>query len=265
MIFKEYSIKGKKNRLTSVGDVSSSRENFYQKKPNNLFFLLKNRYEWMNDHIESNDTVLEVGCGMGLSKEFLRDDIKLILSDIEKHPWTTQAVDALDTKFPNNSLDVVFCSNMIHHLAYPTTFFQEMSRILKPGGKLLIQEINCSILCKIMLRLLQHEGWSFNKNPFSLTEPCNDPEDPWSGNNALPNLLFDNANNFELNNPHWKINERRFSECFIFPLSGGVTAKAKTINLPFWLIEIIKKIDDTLIFIAPNIFALQRKIVLEKI
>jgi len=265
MILKQFSVQGKENRLKNVGNVAASREYFYQQKPNNLFFLLKNRYEWMNEYLKPNDAVLEVGCGMGLSKEFLRKDITLTLSDVENHPWINQVVDALDTKYPQNYFDAVFCSNMIHHLAFPKKFFTEMERILKPGGKLLIQEINCSILCRIMLRILRHEGWSFNKDPFSLHEPANEEGDPWSGNNAIPNLLFDNREKFEAHNPGWKISHHQFSECMIFPLSGGVTAKAKTINLPFWVLKIVDTIDKGLIFISPQLFALQRRIVLEKV
>ncbi|MBI2145822.1 class I SAM-dependent methyltransferase [Candidatus Woesearchaeota archaeon] len=262
--WKEYLPPHAENRLKREGDVVSAREDFYKNKPTNLTFLLEKRYSWMNKHINPGDKVLEVGCGAGFSRDFIRKDAQLILSDIEKHPWVDQVVDALNTKIKSNSVDVVFCSNTIHHVAYPINFFREMERILKPGGRLLIQEMNCSLMTRLMLKILKHEGWSFHRDPYNINQPCNDKDDPWSGNNAVPNLLFDDRVSFEKNIPAFSIKYHKFSEFCIFPLSGGVTAKAKTINLPWNILKVIDTIDSFLIFAAPMVFALQRRIVLEK-
>ncbi len=47
--------------------------------------------------------------------------------------------DAEKTGLPNNSIDVVICSGMLHHLDLSYTFY-ELRRILKPGGKILAVE-----------------------------------------------------------------------------------------------------------------------------
>lgn len=270
--FKKYSIfmfleeynPTKKNLLQNVGDAVIAREYYYKQKPTNLVFLLQKRYDWMNKFIKANDSVLEVGCGMGVAKDFIRKDIHLIITDIESNPWVDQVVDACETKFPDNSFDVVFCSNMVHHLAIPQKFFKEMGRILKPGGYLLIQEIDCSLMCRLILRLCRHEGWSFKTDPFNSNESCNKKDDPWSGNNAIPNLLFDNPQKFEQNFPFFKVQDQKFSEFLIFPLSGGVTAKIKTLSLPVSILKIIDEIDNFLVSLWPGIFALQRRIILIK-
>lgn len=271
MLFKEYHPKTSDNRLKDVTDVAKSRKFYYQNnsaKPENnltnLRFLLKKRYQWMNNYIKPGDKVLELGCGIGVSKDFIRKDAQLILTDVDKHPWVDQVADALDTKFPDKSINVVFCSNVVHHLAFPMKFFKEVNRILKSDGYLLIQEGNCSLMTKIMLRLLRHEGWSYQKDPFNLYKSCNDESDPWSGNNAVPNLLFDNQKRFEEKVPFFKIKKQKFSEFFIFPLSGGVTAKAKTINLPWKILKLVDIFDTALVSVSPKIFALQRRIILKK-
>ena len=269
-VWKEYWPDPEKNRLRSVNDVAAARERYYQEKKEkqekftNVEFLLKKRYTWMNEYLKPGDHVLEVGCGMGVAKDFLRPDIHLVVSDIEKHPWVDLQVDALNTRLPRKSFDAVICSNMIHHTAYPARFFEEMGRILKPQGRLIIQEGNLSLMSKIMLRLLRHEGWSSRRNVFSQDEPCNDPQDPWSGNNAIPNLLFDDPETFQKQFPYFAFQHQAFSEFAIFPLSGGVTAKARTIPLSFSWLKRIDSLDEFLVRTAPRVFALQRRVVLVK-
>ena len=56
----------------------------------------------------------------------------------------------------------------------------------------------------------------------------------------------------------------RFTECTMFPLSGGVTAKAKTIELPTPLLKIVDSIDRFLCRLSPKIFAMGRAVVLRK-
>ncbi|HLD00878.1 MAG TPA: class I SAM-dependent methyltransferase [Candidatus Nanoarchaeia archaeon] len=260
----EYYPKPNTSRLKNVGDVVSSRNYYYHQKPPNLIYLLKNRYMWMNRFINPGDKVLELGCGIGVSKDFLRPDAKIILTDLDKQEWVDQVVDAENIKLEDGTYDAVICSNMIHHLSYPAKFLKEVRRILKPKGRLIIQEVNFSTMCKLMTWILRTEGWSYRVDPFDEQSPCKPVKDPWQGNNAVPNLLFDDKNKFHHKMPFFQIVLDNPSEFMLFPLSGGVTNKAKTINLPESMLKIIERIDNLLIELAPNFFALQRKIVLVK-
>lgn len=42
---------------------------------------------------------------------------------------------AMQLDFPDNSFDVVYASNLLHHLPDPKACIKEMHRVLKPGGK----------------------------------------------------------------------------------------------------------------------------------
>jgi len=54
-------------------------------------------------------------------------------------------------------------------------------------------------------------------------------------------------------------------ESLIFPLSGGVIAETKTINLPNSFLRIVDAFDNILIKCFPNIFALGRKVDIKKV
>jgi ubiquinone/menaquinone biosynthesis C-methylase UbiE len=198
-----YSAAHPENRMKHEGDVARAREHFFSSNSHNLRHLLQSRFSWMNKYIPEDGRGLEVGCGTGISKEFIKAR-EYIISDYAEHPWLDACnVDALNTGFPDTSFDFVVSSNMVHHVPYPVRFFKEMARILKPGGVLLIQEINASLFMRMLLRLMRHEGYSFDVNVFDPDEVCTDPHDLWSANCAIPNLLFDNPGKFHAQVPQF--------------------------------------------------------------
>ena len=189
-----------------------------------------------------------------------------MLTDFTDKPWLdVKAVDALNTPFRDGEFDFIVSSNMIHHVPYPRRFFKEMYRILRPGGFLLVQEINASLMMRFLLRAMRHEGYSFEPDVFDENLVCTDPNDLWSANCAIPNLLFDDVQKFEKSIPEFKIVKRSYSEFFNFANSGGVIAKTRYVPLPVWGLKALKGIDDTLATLMPQVFALQRQIALRKL
>jgi SAM-dependent methyltransferase len=229
-----------------------------------LELLVEKRYAWMNRYIQSDDVGLEIGCGTGVSRRFINAK-RYYLSDVADYDWLDfKYVNALDTPFEDDRFDFVVSSNMVHHLAHPLVLFREMARILKPGGKLLIQEINGSLALRALLHLMRHEGYSYEVDVFDETCVCNDPEDPWSANCVIPNLLWDDEARFELEVPAFKIEHHRYREFSTLMNSGGVIAKTKYIPLPRWAVRLMQGIDTVLATTLPSVFAMQRQIVLEK-
>ena len=245
------------------GDLKSARRRFFEECPTNLYFLLGLRYKWMNNYIGNQKRIFELGCGAGFSKTFIKNN-HLKLTDVSNEDWVDIYVDAMNLPFPDGSVDVLICSHMLHHLAYPMQFFEGASRALRPGGLILISEINTSLLMRFLLRLMRHEGWSYDVNPFDRNEVANDPSDPWSANCAIPEMLFRDEHRFEDNLPQYRVVHNQLTECFIFPLSGGVIARSPTINLPLVLLKMIEKLDRFLIILFPDVFALGRNVVLQK-
>jgi SAM-dependent methyltransferase len=251
------------NRMSREGDVARARADFQTSSTRNLRALLRQRLEWMNDHIKSDDIVVELGCGAGLT-EFFVSGAHLFATDVRPWPWTAACVDALHLPFAPESVDVFLCVNMIHHLATPTTFLDSILTCLRPGGRLLIHEPNPSVMMLLALRLMRHEGWSFAVDAFDPMVPANDPSDPWSGNNAISQLLLGDYDRFQRRFPDFRFIFDRYSEFFLFPLSGGVTAKTSVPQLPAFVLRAAGAIDRLLCKLAPSIFAMGRSIALEK-
>lgn len=266
MFKKTFQPKPGENKMRNVGNVEKAREDYLKHRPNNLFFLLSRRFRWMREYLKNRDRVVEIGCGAGFSRDFLcqNNSCELILTDCDEHSWIDQKVNALNMPFAENSVDAVIANNVIHHIANPMKLLKEICRILKPNGFLIIQEINCSFFMRLVLRAMRHEGYSFQADVFNEEIILSNPNDPWSANCAIPNLLFDDKEKFCSKAPFFKIRQSSFSEFFIFILSGGVVAKVKTIQLPFFVLHFLAFIDFVLIKMFPKIFALQRSIVLQK-
>lgn len=251
------------NRMNSEGNVELARKRFFEEKPNNLWFLLSERFSWMNRFLSGLDSIVELGSGAGFSKTFITNN-NFKTSDVVNRQWIDLKIDALDLQFENDSVDAVVCSHMIHHIASPVRFFNGVSRVLKPGGLIVISDIYTSWLMKLMLRVMRHEGWSYDVKIFSPDSIANDPDDPWSANCAIPELLFKNTEDFEKAFPEFEVIYKKLTECLIFPLSGGVIAKTRTVNLPFFILKFVNLIDSILIYCFPQVFALGIRVVVRK-
>jgi SAM-dependent methyltransferase len=250
------------NRMASEGDLRGARAAFFSLNCNNLHFLLQNRYGWMNRFIERNDTVVEIGAGAGFASQFITG--KLIMAEILPYSWIDLCTDGLNLPFAVDSIDVVICANVLHHFSSPLKFVRELHGSLKPDGRLLLFEPNPSFLFLLALRMMRHEGWSFDVDVFDPAAHANDPGDPWSGNNAVSQLMFRDHRVFQEHVPGFEIVHDKFVECLMFPLSGGVTAKTKTIELPMKVLRIIDWFDRKLCRLSPQIFAMGRALVLRK-
>ena len=254
--------KHEENYMNSEGNLSESRAYFLVKRFNNLDYLLKKRYQWMNQYLKPGMKIVEVGCGGGLSKLYLSEDV--ILTDAVENKWVEKYIDATDMDFEDSSIDIIIASHTIHHFYNPAKFFREVERVLKGGGLLLISEINTSLLMRIILKLMRHEGYSYNVDVFNYQTICNDKDDLWSANCAIPELLFEDEQKFSSFFTGLKIEYQKNTEFLIFPLSGGVVSKTKVLELQSWVLDIFDYIDKFLIALFPKIFSLGRRVVVRK-
>ena len=253
------------NKIEDFGNIKKAIKYYQKGKNKNLYYVLKQRFEWMNKYIKKDDIGLEVGSGAGFSKEFIINK-NLKISDFSDYEHLDyKNVDAHNTKFNNNSFDYIIAAQVLHHIPYPIKFFREMYRILKKDGKLIIHEEYLSVLLQFLLIIMKHEGFDWTKNVWSESVPATNDEDLWSGNNAIPHLVFDDINIFNENLGHYfKIEYEKILHQISYLNSGGVTSRTFYIPLNIFFLNFFDKIYSFLSRPFPKIFALNRCIVLKK-
>jgi SAM-dependent methyltransferase len=90
---------------------------------------------------------LKIGSGAGLLKEIIPD---AITSDILPYTLVDLVMDVAKMPFADRSISSIFMLNALHHLPQTTLFFEEVTRCLVPGGRVLITDQYHWVLSKII-------------------------------------------------------------------------------------------------------------------
>lgn len=75
--------------------------------------------------------------GLDLTPKMIEVAKKKKLKNAEFIVW-----DCEDLPFENNSFDIIVCSQSFHHYPNPQKFFNNVSRVLRPGGKLILRDMH---------------------------------------------------------------------------------------------------------------------------
>lgn len=116
----------------------------------------KNRAEWLKKVISalpSGIRILDAGAGELRNKE-LCNHLIYVSQDfcqyegvgdgkgLQTGAWDTKRIDLVsditEIPEPDNSFDVILCSEVLEHVPEPTKALDEFYRLLKPGGKLIL-------------------------------------------------------------------------------------------------------------------------------
>jgi SAM-dependent methyltransferase len=131
---------------------------------------------------------IEVGAGPSFFKLSAPD---IISTDLIWCPWLDAIADAQQLPFRSNSVANVFGLDMLHHLATPMTFLSEVSRLLAPGGRLVLVEPWITPFSYFVFRFLHQERCDLSETPWLPDEHGASSEKmAFDGNQAIPYLLF---------------------------------------------------------------------------
>jgi SAM-dependent methyltransferase len=112
-------------------------------------------------------TVIDVPAGRGLiSLEFMRRGARVIALDLYPEKIEADVKEKLfvdmNSRFPLEDAvgDIVLCQEGIEHIPNQLALMQELNRILKPGGKLIITSPSLShVRARLSMLLLESEYW----------------------------------------------------------------------------------------------------------
>jgi SAM-dependent methyltransferase len=126
----------KVNRKLSNEFIGSS--NYWRKSPSS--FLLYKGIQQALSRYAKGGKVLDAGAGRLAYRELLLQYFDHYSSlDFKKTHDELDVVGNVEMMpFENNSFDMVLCSQVLEHVAHPWRAFEEIYRVLKPGGKAII-------------------------------------------------------------------------------------------------------------------------------
>jgi SAM-dependent methyltransferase len=134
--------------------------------------------------IAALEPIVELGSGPGFFKEYHQS---LIATDIEATQWTDMVADGCALPFSDGGVGNLVMIDVFHHLARPGDFLHEASRVLRPGGRLVMLEPWTSPVGYRFYRHVHHEDADRNADPAT---PFAGDKHPFDGNAALPELYF---------------------------------------------------------------------------
>lgn len=157
----------------------------------NVSFGRYSQYWWSNRfyaklvrrHGPRQGRVLEIGCGMGHLLGWLSDRYQVFGADI--NPWALAQAQQNVPKgnflllsaedlgaFPDGAFQIVIAKHVVEHLHQPEKAIEEMSRVLSPGGLLILATPNLAS----PMRSVKKERWVGYQDPTHINLQ---PPDTW--------------------------------------------------------------------------------------
>ena len=196
------------------------RKQIIQQKP----FLCKiyiDWYTWIASNIPHGPgRILELGSGAGFLDKFLPG---LITTEVFFNPFVRMVMDGCSMPFADRSLKAIVMVDVFHHIPDSEVFLKEVTRCLRPGGKVLMVEPWATAWSSFIYTHLHHEPFdSMAKNwSFPTTGPLS------GANSALPSIVFERDRSLFLSKfPRLKIEGITIEKPFVYLLSGGVSLRS---------------------------------------
>jgi SAM-dependent methyltransferase len=243
-------------RGESLVDALAAQEAAWHARP-----LLRHLYEdWYRQVTRrlsgAPGPTVELGSGIGRFREFWPE---AVLTDVEPTAWTDVVVDAVALPFDDRSVANLVLFDVFHHLAEPARFFDEATRALAPGGRVVVVDPYCSPLSYVAYRRLHDERTDLRAPSLAVDEAI--AVNPRESNQARATLVFfRDRQEYDTRWPELPIVERRRFSFVAYPLSGGFTGRRLA---PYFMSRGLDLLERALTPFAP-LLAFRCLIVLER-
>ena len=162
--------------------------------------------------------IIELGSGCSNFKNYLPT---LVTSDVLNYPYVDQVFSALDIPLGDRSVDAFVMIDVLHHLPDCEKALKEMSRCLKPNGKIVMIEPANTFWSRTVYKNFHHEdfdvrgGWGVSQGG-ALT----------GANMAIPHIIFQrDRQEFQAKFPELQITALRLHTPISYLISGGLSLK----------------------------------------
>lgn len=232
-----------------------------QKKP-----LLKSTFTWFykrmmllsRKHFDQSGLELELGSGVGFFKSI---NPKLITSDVRSFANVDMFIDAQHINLPSKSVSCIYAINVLHHIPNVELFFDELTRVLVPGGGCILIEPHGGFFSSFLHKYM-HKDEHFNK---AATDWISKNAGPLSGaNQALSYIVFERdidlfnkkyTGTLQIERKEYCINSIRYL------LSGGLNFRQL---VPSFLLPLVRLIEYAFMPIS-RLWSLHQIILIKKI
>ena len=136
-------------------------------------------HEWwtgrMLADVDLSGRILDNGCGIGVlfDRDFSDRVVGVDISS-EMLKWAAKKSDQLvlgnsqELPLKCGSFDLIFSRSLLHHLPIPELAVEEMARVIRPGGEMVLADTHRSLI-SVLPRILARQGEHFSKEHRNLT------------------------------------------------------------------------------------------------
>lgn len=180
--------------------------------------------------------VVELGSGAGFMKECIP---QVLTTEVQEG---LEGIDILLPKdgslpFADGAVKALVMTDVLHHISTVRQFFIEATRVIRPGGVLLMVEPWVSPWSRFVYTTLHSEPFRPEATTWEFS--C---QGPLSGaNGALPWILFQRDRvRFEQEFPQWTIKQIQPMMPLVYLLSGGLSLRSFA---PGWLYGFCRRLE----------------------
>lgn len=203
----------------------------------------------------------ELGAGSAALSEHLRPRIQeYITTDLQPGPNIDEVADACAMPWGAGRVANIVALDVLHHLPVPGTFFDELDRVLRPGGRAVLLEPHVGALSYPLYKVGHHEPLSLLVDPFAPVRLREDSGGPC--NEAIASLAFGlHRRRFQRRWPRLRIVELAHRDLVLYTLTGGYSRAARISPeaLARWV-----GLEDRLLRPLGRLLALRKLVVLER-